>query len=52
MPFIKEQLTTDNLLLSLLYSLGAVSVVLVVLALGFIDVGLVRRKNTLDSGIQ
>lgn len=52
MPFIKEQLTTDNLLLSLLYSLGAVSVVLVVLALGFIDVGLVRRKNTLDTWIQ
>ncbi|HEY6762629.1 MAG TPA: hypothetical protein VI318_24210 [Baekduia sp.] len=52
MPFIKEQLTTDNLLLSVLYSLGAVSVVLVVLALGFIDVGLVRRKNTLDTWIQ
>jgi ammonia channel protein AmtB len=52
MPFIKEQLTTDNLLLSLLYSLGAVSVVLVILALGFIDVGLVRRKNTLDTWIQ
>jgi ammonia channel protein AmtB len=52
MPFIKDQLTTDNLLLSLLYSIGAVSVVLVVLALGFIDVGLVRRKNTLDTWIQ
>jgi ammonia channel protein AmtB len=52
MPFIKEQLTTDNLVLSMLYSLGAVSVVLVVLALGFIDVGLVRRKNTLDTWIQ
>jgi ammonia channel protein AmtB len=52
MPFIKEQLTSDNLLLSVLYSVGAVSVVLVVLALGFIDVGLVRRKNTLDTWIQ
>jgi Amt family ammonium transporter len=52
MPYIKEQLTTDNLLLSLLYSVGAVSVLLVVLALGFIDVGLVRRKNTLDTWIQ
>ena len=52
MPFIKEQLTTNNLLLSLLYSVGAVSVVLVILALGFIDVGLVRRKNTLDTWVQ
>jgi ammonia channel protein AmtB len=52
MPFIKEQLTTNNLLLSVLYSVGAVSVVLVILALGFIDVGLVRRKNTLDTWLQ
>jgi Amt family ammonium transporter len=52
MPFIKEQLTTNNLLLSVLYSVGAVSVVLVILALGFIDVGLVRRKNTLDTWVQ
>jgi Amt family ammonium transporter len=52
MPFIKEQLTTDNLLLSVLYTVGAVSVVLVVLALGFIDMGLVRRKNTLDTWVQ
>jgi Amt family ammonium transporter len=52
MPFIKEQLTTEYLLLSLLYAIGAVSVVLIVLALGFVDGGMVRRKNVLDTWVQ
>lgn len=52
MPFVKEQLTTDNLLLSFIYTVGAVAVVLIVLALGFVDTGLVRRKNVLDTWVQ
>jgi ammonia channel protein AmtB len=51
MPFAKEQLTTEMILLSFIYTVGAVAVVLVVLALGFIDVGLVRRKNALDTWV-
>jgi Amt family ammonium transporter len=51
MPFAKEQISTDMLLLSFIYAVGAVAVVLIVLALGFIDVGLVRRKNALDTWV-
>ncbi|MGD9737094.1 MAG: ammonium transporter [Solirubrobacterales bacterium] len=51
MPFVKEQLSTEMLLLSFIYALGAVSVVLIVLALCFVDSGLVRRKNMLDTWI-
>src|SRR4051812_38138424 len=51
MPFVKEQLSTEMLLLAFIYVVGAMAVVLVVLALGFIDVGLVRRKNVLDTWI-
>ena len=39
MPFVKDQLSTEMLLLAFIYFVGAVAVVLVVLALGFIDVG-------------
>ena len=52
MEFAKEQLSTEMLLLAFIYFLGAMAVVLVVLALGFIDVALVRRKNVLDTWIQ
>lgn len=52
MSFAKEQLSTEMLLLSFIYVVGAFAVVLVVLALGFIDVGLVRRKNALDTWVQ
>jgi ammonia channel protein AmtB len=52
MQFAKEQLTTDNLLLAFIYTLGAISVILVVLALCFVDTGLVRRKNVLDTWVQ
>jgi Amt family ammonium transporter len=51
MPFVKEQLSPDMLLLSFIYAVGAVSVVLIVLALCFVDSGLVRRKNMLDTWI-
>lgn len=52
MPFVKEQLSTDALISDLLYTIGAVAVVLVVLGLGFVDIGLVRRKNVLDTWVQ
>jgi ammonia channel protein AmtB len=51
MPFVKEQLSTDMLLLSFIYAVGAVAVVLIVLALCFVDSGLVRRKNVLDTWV-
>jgi ammonia channel protein AmtB len=52
MPFIKEQGSLEYLVLDLLYSLGAFAVVLIVLALGFIDMGLVRAKNAFDTWLQ
>lgn len=51
MPFVKEQLSTEMLLLSFIYAVGAVAVILVVLALCFVDSGLVRRKNMLDTWV-
>ena len=51
MEFVKEQLSTEMLLLSFIYFVGAVSVILVVLALCFVDSGLVRRKNMLDTWV-
>lgn len=51
MPFVKEQLSTEMLLLSFIYAVGAVAVVLIVLALCFVDSGLVRRKNMLDTWV-
>ncbi|MBS1879093.1 MAG: ammonium transporter [Actinobacteria bacterium] len=39
------------LLLSFIYAVGAVSIVLIVLGLCFVDAGLVRRKNALDTWI-
>jgi ammonia channel protein AmtB len=52
MPFAREQLGIDMLVLDVLYTVGAVSVVLVVLALCLVDIGLVRHKNTLDTWVQ
>lgn len=52
MPFVEEQLTTEYLLLSFMYSVGAIAVILIVLALGFVDGGMVRRKNVLDTWVQ
>ncbi|MCW2953175.1 MAG: ammonium transporter [Conexibacter sp.] len=52
MQFAREQLGSDMILLNLVYTIGAVAVILVVLALGFIDTGLVRRKNVLDTWVQ
>lgn len=46
------QVTTDIFLEDLLYMVAAVAVVLAVAGLGFIDAGLARRKNVLDTWIQ
>ena len=51
MPFAKGQLSTEDLLLAFIYFAAAAAVILIVLALGFIDVGLVRRKNALDTWV-
>ena len=51
MPHVKDQVNLDYLYSDLLYTLGGLAVLLVVLALGFIDMGLVRRKNVLDTWI-
>ena len=52
MPFAKDQITLDYLYLNFLYTLGALAVILIVLALGLVDMGLVRRKNVLDTWVQ
>lgn len=51
MQFVKDQLSTEMLLLAFIYAVGAVAVILIVLALCFVDSGLVRRKNMLDTWI-
>jgi ammonium transporter, Amt family len=51
MHFAKEQFSSGDVLVDLIYTLGTAAVILVVLALGFIDTGLVRRKNVLDTWI-
>src|SRR5919198_2753571 len=52
MPFVKQQVNTDIIVSDILYTLGAISVLLIVIGLGFVDSGLVRRKNVLDTWIQ
>lgn len=51
MDFGEEQVSVAALISNLLYSLGALSIILIVLGLGFIDAGSVRRKNVLDTWI-
>jgi len=47
-----EQVSTNYILLAFIYMVGALSVLLVVLGLGFIDMGLVRARNVLDTWVQ
>jgi ammonium transporter, Amt family len=47
-----DQVSTDNLLMAFIYTVGAVFVLFVVLGLGFIDAGLVRHRNVLDTWVQ
>ncbi|WP_262927183.1 ammonium transporter [Phytohalomonas tamaricis] len=52
MEIFQEQISTDYILLTFIYMVGALSVLLVVLGLGFIDMGLVRARNVLDTWVQ
>ena len=47
-----EQVSTNDILLTFVYLVGAVSVLLVVLGVGFIDSGLARARNVLDTWAQ
>lgn len=46
------QATTDDLMSTFIYTLGAVAVVLVIAGLVLMDMGLVRRRNVLDTIVQ
>ncbi|MGH6882875.1 MAG: hypothetical protein ACREFM_18280, partial [Hypericibacter sp.] len=47
-----DQVSLEYVLLSFIYTVGAVSVLLVVVGLGFIDMGLVRARNVLVTWVQ
>jgi len=47
-----DQATTDNLMSTFIYTMGAVAVVLVIVGLFLVDMGLVRRRNVLDTIVQ
>jgi ammonia channel protein AmtB len=47
-----EQASTNWIMASFIYTLGAVAVLLVIAGLVLIDMGLVRRRNVLDTVIQ
>src|SRR6202012_499136 len=47
-----DQVNLTSFYGDLLYSIGAAAVILVILALGFVDTALVRRKNVLDTWVQ
>jgi ammonium transporter, Amt family len=47
-----EQASTNDLMSTFIYTLGAVAVVLVVAGLVIVDMGLVRRRNVLDTTVQ
>jgi ammonium transporter, Amt family len=50
--FFEEQVSTNIFLLDTFYILASIFLFLVVIAFGFIDHGLVRRKNVLDTWVQ
>lgn len=52
MKFFGDQVSSSSFFSDLFYTVGAVSVILVVLALGLVDTALVRRKNVLDTWVQ
>ncbi|MCU1603826.1 MAG: ammonium transporter [Modestobacter sp.] len=47
-----EQASTNWLLSTFIYTLGAVAVLLVIVGLVVVDMGLVRRRNVLDTTVQ
>ncbi|MDT7704599.1 MAG: ammonium transporter, Amt family [Pseudonocardiales bacterium] len=52
MTTFPEQVSTEAVLTAFIYLVAAVAVILVVLGLGLIDMGLVRRRNVLDTWVQ
>jgi Amt family ammonium transporter len=50
--FFKEQITENIFLEDVFFGIATICLLLVVMAVGLIDTGLVRRKNTLDTWIQ
>lgn len=50
--FFSDQVSLSSFYEDLFYTIGAVAVILVVLALGLVDTALVRRKNVLDTWVQ
>jgi ammonia channel protein AmtB len=50
--FFTQQVSLSSFYEDLFYTIGAVAVILVVLALGLVDTALVRRKNVLDTWVQ
>jgi Amt family ammonium transporter len=52
MPQFPEQASTNWILAAFIYTVGAIAVLLVLVGLVFIDVGLVRRRNVLDTTLQ
>jgi|HubBroStandDraft_6_1064221.scaffolds.fasta_scaffold34487_2 Amt family ammonium transporter len=52
MRFFGDQVSSSSFFGDLFYTVGAVSVILVVLALGLVDTALARRKNVLDTWLQ
>jgi ammonia channel protein AmtB len=47
-----EQASTNWIMAAFIYTLGAMAVVLVLVGLVFIDIGMVRKRNVLDTVIQ
>lgn len=52
MEIFQQQVSAEYILLTFIYMVGALSVLLVVLGIGFIDMGLVRARNVLDTWAQ
>lgn len=52
MKVFPEQLTLTNFFSDLFFALAAVTVLLVILGLGLVDMSLVRRKNVVDTWVQ
>jgi Amt family ammonium transporter len=52
MNIFPDQVSTDSVLVSFIYIVAAVSVIFVILGIAIIDMGLVRRRNVLDTMVQ
>jgi ammonia channel protein AmtB len=48
----KEQVTVDFMLFAFVYTAGVCAIILIVLGLGLVDTGLVRRQNVVNTWVQ